>query len=228
MLAAETEAALGNLDRAETLLTRIIATDDTSLPAYVLLGRLYLAQQRLEPALAQFRRLAEGAIPPPASRTLVAQILDATGRRDEAKREYEQVVARHPTAPVAANNLAWIYQADGRLDDALKWALVARARLDRAPEVADTLGWIYFRREQIEKAIPPLSDAVYARPHYPLYRAHLGLAYWRAGHGAQALHELKAALASPEKFAVREEAQTAALQLETAPDTQSARPQSSR
>jgi tetratricopeptide (TPR) repeat protein len=214
LLAAETEVALGEFDRAETMLKRIIASDDTSLPAYAALGRLYVAQNRLEPALAQFQRLALQD-PTPASRTVVAQILSATGRRDEAKREYEQVLSRHPAAAVAANNLAWMYQEDGRLDEALRLALVARKRLDRAPEVADTLGWIHVRRGEFQQAIQPLSDAVQARPDNPLYRAHLGVTYWKAGDAAQAARELKIALASSESFSGRAEAEAALRQVET-------------
>jgi tetratricopeptide (TPR) repeat protein len=226
MLAAETDAASGNVERAEATLRRIIDADDTSLPAFAALGQLYLAQQRLEPALTQFQRFA-ARDPTPASRTLVAQILETLGRRDEAKREYEQVLARHPAAPVAANNLAWIYQADGRLDDALRLALAARARLRSAPEISHTLGWIYYQQGRSQEALAALADSVAARPDHAPYRAHLGLAYWKAGRPSQALRELRAALTSPEQFMARSEAEAAARELEAHVESKSTGLQSS-
>ena len=63
----------------------------------------------------------EAAGPP----TMIGMILEQKGDRDGARRQYRDVLAKHPRAAVAANNLAWILAEDGQFDEALKFATVA-------------------------------------------------------------------------------------------------------
>ena len=100
-------------------------------------------------------------------------ILQTQGRKADARKGYEAILASHPRAAVAANNLAWMYLEDARLDEALRYALVAKEELRRTPEVNDTLGWIYYQRNQPKEAVALLSEAVDARPDNVLYREHL-------------------------------------------------------
>jgi uncharacterized protein HemY len=75
------------------------------------------------------------------------------------------------------------------------------------PEAKDTLGWIRVRRDEYGEALPLLSANVEARPDNPLYRYHLGYAYWKTGAISRAQQELRRALASNDSFSARKEAE---------------------
>lgn len=206
LLSARTHAAVGQNAEAEATLRRLVHDDPSNLDAFSTLGRLYLASGRLDDAREQFERIARddkkaGAV------TMVGMILEAQHREDEAQRAFERALETNPRAGVAANNLAWLYQEQGRLDDALRWALVAKDELRSMPEAKDTLGWIHVRREEYGEALPLLAATVEARPDNPLYRYHLGYAYWKTGAISRAQRELQRALASKNSFAARKEAE---------------------
>ena len=58
LMTANAHASAKNYPRAEELLVTAIEVNPASLGAYSLLGRLYLAQKRLDAARAQFEKLA--------------------------------------------------------------------------------------------------------------------------------------------------------------------------
>ena len=66
--------------------------------------------------------------------TMIGMLLEAQGKKAEAEKAYEQVLAIDSRAPVAANNLAWIYVASNRnLDQALQLAQTAHQTLPEEP-----------------------------------------------------------------------------------------------
>jgi len=75
------------------------------------------------------------------------------------------------------------------------------------PEAKDTLGWIRVRREEYGDALPLLSAIVEARPDNPLYRYHLGYAYWKTGAISRAREQIGRALASKDSFSARKDAE---------------------
>ena len=167
----------------------------SNLDAYGLLAGLYVAQRKLDQAVAEFDKLAArqpGAVGPP---TLAAMIVQGQGKEAEARRRYERLVASNPRAAVAANNLAWIYASRGeQLDKALQLAQTAKSELPDHPEVNDTLGFVYLKKQLPSLAIPPLRIAVEKVPGNPLFHYHLGLAYSQTGDKAEARRELEQAL----------------------------------
>src|SRR5690606_4513314 len=140
VLAARVDLLAGRTAEAERALRAVVTADASQLDAYDLLGRLYLAQNQADRAISEYRALAERSKVPAGALTMVGLIHEATGDREAARTQYEQVLAGHPRAGVAANNLAWIYAETGRADAAVKLALVARDELRGRPEAEDTLG----------------------------------------------------------------------------------------
>ena len=216
LLAARTHAAVGQYDKAETTLRRLVHDNSSNLDAFSALGRLYLATGRLDEAREQFERIARDDKKAGAG-TMVGMILEAQHRRDEAQRAFEHALETNPRAGVAANNLAWLYQEQGRLDDALRWALVAKDELHNVPEAKDTLGWTHVRREEYGEALPLLAAIVEARPDNPLYRYHLGYAYWKTGAVSRAREELRRALGSKDSFSARKEAEQLLSEMDADP-----------
>jgi len=214
LIAAQTYAAAGTLDKAEDLLKRTIDLDTTNLTAYSLLGQLYIKQNRLDDAKNQFKRIADQSPKAVSAPTMLGMLSEAQGRSNEAENYYKQALKIDANAAVAANNLAWIYVAANRnLDEALQLAQAAQRVLPDQPNVNDTLGWIYYRKNLKPQAIRHLDTAVKADPTDPLSHYHLGMAYYLDGRFDKAKAELAQALKLKADFDGADEARKTLSQI---------------
>jgi tetratricopeptide (TPR) repeat protein len=195
VVAAGTWAATGDVPKAEEFLRRAIDADATNFDAYQELASLYVRQERLDEALAQYDRLAAQQPGATWPQTVAALILEAQGKGDEAQKRYERVVEADPRAAVASNNLAWMYASRGdQLDRALQLAQAAKAELPEEPAVSDTLAYVYIQKQLGSLAIPLLKLAIEKHPEEPAYHYHLGMAYAQTGDKAEARKALEQAL----------------------------------
>ncbi len=182
LVAARTYAGAGDPAAAERFLRQAIDADPTLLPAYSMLGQLYLKQKRLDEARREFEALAARHSRPVPALTMAGMILYVQGNVPEARRRFQEALAIEPTAPIAANNLAWSYaEAGENLDVALQLALTATTSAPDVPEMIDTLGWIYYKKKQPELALAAFSRSIEKDPRNPSYQYHSGLAYLQAG-----------------------------------------------
>jgi tetratricopeptide (TPR) repeat protein len=195
ILAARVYAATGDLASAEQFLRRAIDINPSLLPAYGMLGRLYLDQKRLQEAQREFDTLAQRQTKPVAALTMSALISEVQGNQTEARKRYEQVLSVDGAAPIAANNLAWMYAESGEnLDRALQLAQTAATSSPDQPEVMDTLGWVYYKKNLPDLAIRQFSRCVEKEPSNGAYHHHLALAQLQAGQTEQARQSLQRAL----------------------------------
>jgi tetratricopeptide (TPR) repeat protein len=182
LLAANAHASSSSFARAETLLLSVLTTDTTNLTAYSLLGRVYLAQRKLDEAKAQFTKLAERPDRRVPALTLVGIIEMLQNRPREAQQTFERVMTVDPKAGVAANNLAWLYlENGGSAVAALQLAETARTVLPNAPQVHDTLGWAHYKNGSTTQAISALRHSLDLDPKSATTVYHLALAYERSG-----------------------------------------------
>jgi tetratricopeptide (TPR) repeat protein len=196
LLGARAHASMGELEVAEGLLMRAIEVDSTLLPAYSMLGQVYLKQNRLDEARREFENMASRETKPVAALTMSGMILQAQGDVSQARDRFERALAVDPRAAVAANNLAWIQaEAGENLDIALQLAQTAVAASPDTPEITDTLGWIYYRKSLPQQAIAQFLRSVERSPETPLYHYHLGLAYILAGEADRGRAALQKGLA---------------------------------
>jgi putative PEP-CTERM system TPR-repeat lipoprotein len=201
MLSARTYFAAGDPARAEHVLRQVIDIDAEHLPAYALLGQLYVKQQRLPDAQAEFERLAQRRPGSTGARTMVATLLHLQNRLDDARRHYEAIVHDGTDAAVASNNLAWLYATwQGNLDVALTLAQAAKKQLPDQPEVSDTLGWIYYRKGLFDLAADAFEQSVQKDPNNPIYLYHLGLSYVGRKEHVKARRALERALEVNPRF----------------------------
>jgi tetratricopeptide (TPR) repeat protein len=195
ILAARFRATLGENGEAERLLRSAIEVDPVSLPAYGLLGHVYLRENRIADARRTFETMATRDPSSVQAHTMVAMLHEMENNTSEARRRYEKVLELDPRAAVAANNLACIYADDGgNLDLAVQLAQTAKQRLPEAPEVNDTLGWVYYKKDLVALAIRPLEDAASAQPKNAIFQYHLGMAYIKVGEKAKGRRALERAL----------------------------------
>ena len=195
MLAARTYAGCKDLASTEKFLRQAIDVDPNYLAAYSALGQLYVTQNRLDAARAEFDTLADKTSKPVGALTMAGMVLQAQGNIADARRHYERALQFDATAPVPANNLAWIRAQSGdNLDAALQLAQTAHQRLPDSAEISDTLGYIYYRKQMTSLAVSTLTACVAKDPGNALYAYHLGLAYAQAGEKAKARESLSRAL----------------------------------
>jgi putative PEP-CTERM system TPR-repeat lipoprotein len=185
----------GQHAKAEQAYLRIISTDPKSQTGYGMLAQLYVKQRRLDDARKQFEVVTKRDPAAVGAKTMIGIILEAQGKREEAKKAYEATIADVSAAPVAANNLAFLYAEDGQnLDTALQLASTAKKLLPESSEVDDTLGWIYYKKNLASLAIPPLQESLKKRPNNPGVLYHLGMTYAKVGDKVKSRDALERAL----------------------------------
>jgi tetratricopeptide (TPR) repeat protein len=200
-LAARTYAAGSDFASAERFLRQAIDLDNGYVAAYGALGQLYLAQDRLDSARAEFEALAQRTPTSIAAQTMVGVILQSQGNIDGAREQFERALQIDPDAALAANNLAWIYaEHGGNLDVAMNLAQTAQKRLPGVAEVSDTLGFIYYKKNLPALAISLLNVSAAQDPANAVYQYHLGLAYVSAGDAVRARASLSRALSLKPDF----------------------------
>lgn len=210
VLAARVHVAAGDPTEAEQFLRKAIEVKPTLLIAYEMLGRVYLAQKKLDQAQREFDNIAARHSNPVPALTMAGMIFEAQGNRAEARKRYEQALARDPRAGVSANNLACILLESGEnLDVALQFAQVAVAAMPNSANTLDTLGWIYFKKNLPAQAIPHLRQSVEKEPGNPIYHYHLGMAQMMAGDRPQGRATLERSLSLNSTYPGSDEARRA-------------------
>jgi tetratricopeptide (TPR) repeat protein len=196
--------ALGNLyvraqkyDDAIALFKELSDKDPRSADLLFRLGETYRRKGDLNTAMDAFRRASQAAPNDTASLLQLGLLMDGTGKREQAKPIYEQILRIQPDHPVALNNLAYIKAEEGvDLDQALTMAQRARQKMPNSTDIADTLGWIYIKKNLSEDAVRVFSELVSKEPKNPTFRYHYGMALMQKGDKIAAKRELEAALQS--------------------------------
>jgi Flp pilus assembly protein TadD len=212
LLAGRVYAATGDNDKSEQALKALVAAAPTA-DAHAALGDLYVRERRFDLARAEYEQVVAKNPSSVAANTVLAIILEAQNKPDEAQNRYRAVLTLDPRAPVAANNLAWLYATrGGDLDEALRLAQSAQRERPDDPQINDTLGWTYYKKNLPLLAIPPLQKSVAGDPRSPRAQYHLGVAYADAGQPDNARVSLQQALKLSANF---EEAADARARLAT-------------
>ena len=97
------------------LLQQLLKTDPKSADLLLRLAETQRRKGDVNAAIETFRRASQAA--PADSRPLLqlGLLMDGTGRRDQAKPIYEQILKIQPDHPIALNNLAYIKAEEGKI-----------------------------------------------------------------------------------------------------------------
>jgi tetratricopeptide (TPR) repeat protein len=133
--------------------------------------------------------------------------IDRLGRREEATKILEDVVASSPDFPEAYNYLGYLYAEAGlNLDRAI---ILIKKALEFDPKngaYVDSLGWAYYKKGMLEEDLP--DDAT--------IRDHLGDAYFAKDEPEKALLEWEESLKlNPENQTVKEKLERVQKELKT-------------
>lgn len=183
-------------DEAIAIYQFLIQQDPRSADLLFQLAETQRRKGDLNGAVDTFRRCSQAAPADYMCLTQMGLILDATGKRDQAKPIYEQILKIKPDNGVALNNLAFIKAEEGvDLDQALSMSQHARQQMPNAPEVSDTLGWIYIKKNLSEDAVRVFKDLTAKVPSNPTFHYHYAMALLQKGDKPSAKRELETALA---------------------------------
>lgn len=175
----------------------VLSKDPRNADVLFKMAETYRRKGDLNQAIDSFRKASQAAPNDSGPLLQLGLLMDGTGRRDQSKPVYEQVLRIQPDHPVALNNLAYIKAEEGTdLDSALSMAQRAYQAAPGSADVADTLGWVYIRKNLHQEAIRIFSELVKKNPGSPVYRMHYAMALKQKGDLPAAKRELEAVLNS--------------------------------
>lgn len=148
-----------NLDEAEQLASQVLKSDRGNVVAAEILGRVLLAQNRLDEAITHLTKFARRT-GEPSIETLLGSMLEAAGRREESLDHLRRAAARRPPFIPAFVELSFLLRKTGRFDEA---ATVTESGLAFAPQSVDlqlALGYVLAERNDRVRA-----RAVFAKVH---------------------------------------------------------------
>ncbi len=130
------------------------------------------------------------------------QLLDLSGRREEAIASYEKAFAGAGAGSAVANNLAMLL-VDVRKDPASAKraaSMVEPFANASNPQIIDTYGWVRYRNGDLPGALAALERAARVEPVAPVIRYHLGVIQDANGQRDKAIANLQLAVSSKQNF----------------------------
>jgi tetratricopeptide (TPR) repeat protein len=195
MMLANLEVRAERYDDATKIYAGLLEKEPKSPDLLLRLAETQRRKGDLNAAVENFRRCSQEAPSDTQCLLHLGLLLEATGKRDQAKPIYEQILKIQPDQPVALNNLAYIKAEEGvDLDQALTMAQRARQKAPGSMDIADTLGWIYIKKSLSEDAVRVFKDLVQRDPTNYNFHYHYGMALAQKGDKASARKEFETAL----------------------------------
>ena len=102
----------------------------------------------------------------------------------------------NPSLDIAANNLAAILSEHYVDENSLKKAvqLADKFKHSNKPFYKDTYAWSLIKTGNINEGLKTLTEIVTASPKIPVFRYHLGVAYYMNGNNSLAMNEINQAI----------------------------------
>lgn len=182
-------------DDAIQLYQGLIVQDPRSRDLLWQLGETQRRKGDVNTAADTFKRCSQAAPSDIACLTALGMIYEGTGKSDQAKPIWEQILKIQPDDALALNNLAFAKAQEGvDLDQALTMSQKARQEAPNQPAIADTLGWIYVKKNLSDDAVRIFKDLTIKVPDNPTFHYHYGVALLQKGDKPSARRELEKAL----------------------------------
>ncbi len=182
---------------AELAFRKSVEANANYVQAYYEMARLYLQDNKLDEAVAQYEALLAKDPKQFGSHMQLGTIYDMQGRLDLAETHYREALKINPDFAPAANNLAYnLAEQEKNLDEALLLAQKAREKLPEDPSTMDTLGWVYTKKQLYDSAIRELQDSLAKLPDNAAIHYHLGMALLGKGETEKAREAFGKALAA--------------------------------
>lgn len=161
---------LGQLDLAERLLSRIMASDDVAPEAHLILGSVYRAQGKARPALAELKKARTGGGTEHAGLAYEMGLChEMLGQLKKAHTFVSAAISLEPDNPHMHFSLGMLYEKQGRPRLARRAYRVASSLNQAfAPALVDIsfrLGLAALDEENLERALSEFNAGVSENPH---------------------------------------------------------------
>ena len=182
-------------DDAINLLQDLLKSDPKNIDLLIRVAETQRRKGDINVAIDTFRRASQSNPNDTRSLLQLGLLMDGTGRREQAKPIYEQILKIQPDHPIALNNLAFIKAEEGvDLDAALTMAQRARQKLPGSLDIMDTLGWIYIKKNLSDDAVRTFRELNQTDPNRASFHMHYGMALLQKGDKPSARKELETAI----------------------------------
>jgi len=208
ILEGRVRLAQGGWKEAELVLKKALELDPNSAPSYEMLVKSYLATNKLPEAVRELETLLAKAPQNQSALMTLATIRQKQKEYPDARTAYEKLLALNPSFVPALNNLSYLYAEYLRQPDkAYELAQKARTLDPNNAAVADTLGWAAYKRGDYPQALTLFQDSAGKLGTSPEIQYHLGMAHYMMGQADAARAALQKAVAAPDDFPNKQEAQ---------------------
>ena len=202
-LLAETYLSNKNFDGAQALLKNMISEKSINSQVYILLANAKLAMNDNLGALDTY---LDGLKTYPDNiklSTSIANLYLKLGNNDKAVEYYELLLRKNENLDLAINNLAIILAENFSSADKLNRAglLIEKLKDSVQPYYRDTYAWVLVKQGKVTEGIKLLNKLILSNPNTPIFRYHLGLAYYQIGNNSSAINEIKQAIELSKKTA---------------------------
>jgi len=159
--------------------------------ARLMLGRLFLQDDRPAEALEQFQAVKAAGFEPAQTGLLIARAWLREQKNDEAAAELRAVLAAAPRDFDALSYLCQIDESKGAWPEASELYRRMLALRPSDATLRTRLGYALFRAGKTNEAIDAFRQTIASNPSDPLVRAMLANALRAAGRPGEAIHELQ-------------------------------------
>lgn len=189
------------IEKGDLLLTNMIKNNVKIPQLYILLANFKLAVNDKNKAIETYQK---GLLENPENVKLtlsLAGLHEDLGEYDSAVSLYESLIKKNPNLDLAINNLGVLlsekYTSTEKLNQAVQ--ITERFKGDVQPYYKDTHAWALVKVGRYNDAVNLLKEVVAAIPDVPVFRYHLGTAYYQSGNSSSAINEIKQAIELSEK-----------------------------
>ena len=174
-MAALAHYQAGRLDRAETLLRKVLRKTPAHPYALQVLGEIAGQKGRTELALQWLGRALEAAPDDAEARVRLGNVLRAAGRAAEAAGQFRRAIALQPDFAVAHCNLALVLNDQDSFQEALAHAVRAVELMPGLAEAQLARGAALAGLRRFAEAEAPYRLAIALDPHRAMTHSDLGL-----------------------------------------------------
>jgi putative PEP-CTERM system TPR-repeat lipoprotein len=189
--------AQGSPDKAMETVKSGLQIDSKNNAAQYKLASLYAKKREFNQALSIYQNMQKQDSKNVQAAFFEGNTYEVLGRKAEAVKKYEAILAKSENFTPALNNLSYLYLSGyGKPEKALELALRAYKLAPERAEVQDTLGYALLKNNKHQDALKVMKTAASMSPASPTVQYHLALAYRANGDKSMALDAVQNALKS--------------------------------
>ncbi len=176
----------GDLRQAEKFYNEVIKRDSNDTKAHNNLGVIYLDQNKVDEAVAEFKQAINLDSQDALSLYNLGRVYLAQGKLDDAQTQFQYSLLLDPQRSWSHWMLSLAYDEAGKYEQAIAECRLAIELEPRNPDFHSSLGWYYLSRGDLTKAEEALEEAGRLDPTNHLPFLNLGLLRALQGQPAEA------------------------------------------